>query len=324
MRRSVKINEIFKMSNSNGYHKRRNAEDLDYLAIVQFVVLHAGCLPLLWVGVSWVAIAACVAFYCLRIFGVSAGYHRYFAHRSYKTNRSFQFLLAVIGCMSNQKGPLWWAAHHRYHHFHADRENDIHSPGQGFWWSHCLWIFSLRYRKADQRLVSNFIGYKELRLLDRLYLLPPFFSAALFFVFGVLLQRSKPELGTSGLQMLTWGFFVSTVLVHHAIYSANSVAHSWGSRRFNSADTSRNNLIVALLTFGDGWHNNHHYYQRSARHGFYWWEIDFTHYMLKGLSHLGVVWDLHKPPERIYAKASLEKARLRTLEAHSAGSSTSE
>jgi len=161
--------------------------------------------------------------------------------------------------------------------------------------------------------VANFTEYIELRLLDRFYGLPPIIAAALFFGLGVILQRSKPELGTSGLQMLTWGFFVSTVLVHHAIYSANSVAHSLGSRRFDSADTSRNNLIVALLTFGDGWHNNHHYYQRSARHGFYWWEIDFTHYILKGLSQLGIVWDLHMPPDRIYNRTSREKARLRKL-----------
>ena len=133
------------------------AGELDYLSVSQFVVLHAGCLLLFWVGVSWIAIAACVAFYCLRIFAVSAGYHRYFSHRSYKTNRIFQFILAFVGCMSNQKGPLWWAAHHRYHHSHADREDDIHSPGQhGFWWAHCLWIFSLRYRRADQKLVSTF------------------------------------------------------------------------------------------------------------------------------------------------------------------------
>jgi len=290
------------------------AGGLDYLALTQFIVLHAGCLLLLWVGVSWVATAACLAFYGLRIFAVSAGYHRYFSHRSYKTNRIFQFLLAFVGCMSNQKGPLWWAAHHRYHHSHADREDDIHSPSQhGFWWAHCLWIFSLRYRKADEKLVSTFTEYVELRLLDRFYLVPPIISAALLFFLGVILQRVRPELHTSGLQMLAWGFFASTLLVHHAIYSANSIGHILGSRRFNSKDTSRNNLFVALLTFGDGWHNNHHYYQRSARHGFYWWEIDLTHYILKGLSYFGIVWDLHVPPERIYAKASLEKTQLRTL-----------
>jgi len=186
-------------------HKLRclTAGELDYLTITQFVVLHAGCLLLFWVSVSWIAIAACVAFYCLRIFAVSAGYHRYFSHRSYKTNRIFQFVLAFVACMANQKGPLWWAAHHRYHHSHADREDDIHSPRQhGFWWAHCLWIFSLRYRKADQKFVSTFTDYVELRLLDKFYLVPPFIAAGAFFVLGVILQRASPELHTSGLQML--------------------------------------------------------------------------------------------------------------------------
>ncbi len=303
------------MSYSNVRNLRNvNAGQLDYLAISQFVFLHSGCLLLFFVGVSWVAIVACVTFYCMRIFAVSAGYHRYFSHRSYKTNRIFQFILALVGCLSNQKGPLWWAAHHRYHHGHADRETDIHSPAQhGFWWAHCLWIFSMRYRKADLRLVAHFSQFVELRLLDKFYGVPPVVSAALFFVLGVVLQRTRPELGTSGLQMLTWGFFVSTVLVHHAIYSANSIGHCLGSRRFNSTDTSRNNLFVALVTFGDGWHNNHHYYQRSARHGFYWWEIDLTHYILKCLSYLGVVWDLQSPPERLYEKLELEKTRRPTL-----------
>ncbi|HSE22191.1 MAG TPA: fatty acid desaturase, partial [Pyrinomonadaceae bacterium] len=233
------------MSHSNARNLRRvTAGGLDYLTITQLVVLHAGCLLLFWVSVSWIAIAACVAFYCLRIFAVSAGYHRYFSHRSYKTNRIFQFVLAFVACMANQKGPLWWAAHHRYHHSHADREDDIHSPRRhGFWWAHCLWIFSLRYRKADLKLVSTFNKYLELRLLDRFYLLPPIISVALLFLFGVILQRMMPELHTSGLQMLTWGFFVSTVLVHHAIYSANSIGHYWGARRFDSTDNSRNNLI---------------------------------------------------------------------------------
>lgn len=300
--------------------RKLTAAELDYLAISQFVFLHVGSLLVLWTGVSWVAIAACIAFYCLRIFAVSAGYHRYFSHRSYKTSRIFQFILALVGCMSNQKGPLWWSAHHRYHHSHADRHDDIHSPGQhGFWWAHCLWIFSLQYRKSDQKLVSNFTQYVELRVMDKFYGVPPLLSAALFFLLGVILNRVRPELHTSGLQMLTWGFFVSTVLVHHAIYSANSIAHSFGSRRFNSADTSRNNLIVALLTFGDGWHNNHHYYPRSARHGFYWWEIDLTHFLLKCLSHIGIVWDLQTPPERIYVRASRDKTLEPTLSSSVSG-----
>jgi stearoyl-CoA desaturase (delta-9 desaturase) len=294
--------------------------ELDYLTIGQFVFLHAGCLLLLWSGVSWIAIAACIGFYCLRIFAISAGYQRYFSHRSYQTSRLFQFILALVGCMANQKGPLWWSAHHRYHHAHADHGDDIHSPGQhGFLWAHCLWIFSLRYRRADQKLVSTFTQYVELRLLDKFYGVPPLLAAALFFLLGVILNRARPELHTSGLQMLVWGFFVSTVLVHHAIYSVNSIAHSLGSRRFDSADMSRNNLLLALLTFGDGWHNNHHYYPRSARHGFYWWEIDLTHYLLRCLSYVGLVWDLQVPPERIYARASIEKKLEPTLPRSASG-----
>jgi len=161
--------------------------------------------------------------------------------------------------------------------------------------------------------VSTFTEYVELRLLDRFYLVPPIISAALFFFLGLTLQRVRPELHTSGLQILAWGFFVSTVMVHHAIFSANSIGHCIGTRRFDCTDNSRNNLIVALLTFGDGWHNNHHYYQRSARHGFYWWEIDLTHYILKGLSYVGLVWDLHTPPERVYATALLAKMQPRPL-----------
>jgi stearoyl-CoA desaturase (Delta-9 desaturase) len=293
---------------TSGKPRTLMAGELDYLAITQFVFLHAGCLFVFWTGVSWIAVAACVTFYCLRIFAVSAGYHRYFSHRSYKTGRVFQFVLALIGCLSHQKGPLWWAAHHRYHHSHADREDDIHSPQQhGFWWAHCGWIFSLRYRKADERLVSTFHRFAELRLLDKFYGVPPLLMAALSFLLGVILNRYFPELNTSGLQMLTWGFFVSTVLVHHAIYSANSIGHYFGSRRFDSPDMSRNNWLVALLTFGDGWHNNHHYYQRSARHGFYWWEVDLTHYILTCLSYIGIVWDVQAPPERIYAKGSFDE-----------------
>ncbi|HET6975466.1 MAG TPA: acyl-CoA desaturase [Pyrinomonadaceae bacterium] len=285
-----------------------NAAELDYLTIAQFVFLHGGCLLLFWAGVSWVAVVASLACYCLRIFAISAGYHRYFSHRSYKTGRIFQFILALVGCMANQKGPLWWSAHHRYHHAHSDCETDVHSPAQhGFWWAHCLWIFSLRYRKADQKLIGNFAQYAELRLLDKFYLVPPLLSAVLFFLLGVILNRVRPELQTSGLQMLAWGFFVSTVLVHHAIYSVNSIAHSRGTRRFNSSDRSHNNLILAILTFGDGWHNNHHYYPRSARHGFYWWEVDFTLYVLKCLSFVGIVWDLQTPPERIYLRAAHEE-----------------
>jgi stearoyl-CoA desaturase (Delta-9 desaturase) len=294
---------------TSGKPRSPSRQQPDYLSIAQLVVLHLGCLLALWAGVSWVAIGACLFFYCLRIFAIGGGYHRYFAHRSYRTSRVFQFVLAVLGTLAYQKGPLWWAGHHRYHHLHADDEDDIHSPGQnGFWWSHIGWIFSMRYRETNERMVANLTRYPELRFLDNFYPLPPIVVAASLFLLGVALGRFSPGLHTSGLQMLTWGFFISTVLVHHAVYSVNSFAHTFGSRRFDTPDTSRNNVIVALITLGDGWHNNHHYYQRSERQGIRWWEIDATHGVLKCLSYLGIVWDLQTPPKRVRAAVSFDKA----------------
>ena len=293
--------------NSSGSRTRSGLE-LDYLTIAQIAFLHLGCLFVLWVGVSWVAVFSCVIFYCLRIFAISAGYHRYFSHRSFKTSRTFQFVLAFLGDLAYQKGPLWWGAHHRYHHLHSDSEEDIHSPSQhGFWWAHCGWVFCRTYRPAPEKLMANFRQYAELRLLDAYYAVPPLVVAALIFLLGAMLGRLAPNLHTSGLQMLTWGFFISTVLVHHAIYSVNSIAHSFGTRRFESSDNSHNNLFIALLTFGDGWHNNHHYYQTSARHGFYKGQVDLTYFILTGLSRLGIVWDLQTPPPRVYEMSLSEK-----------------
>lgn len=283
--------------------------DFDYFSFAQFVALHLSCALLFWTGTSPVAVGACLLFYGLRIFGLSAGYHRYFSHLSFKTGRARQFFLAFLGAMAYQKGPLWWVAHHRHHHLHADREDDVHSPlKRGFWWAHCGWIFSLKHRGTNERLVPDLRKYRELRLLDDFYMLPPLMLAVSTYLLGATLERLAPETHTSGLQMLTWGFFVSTVLVHHSTYSANSIGHLFGSRRFNTRDGSHNNFIVALLTFGDGWHNNHHHYPASARHGFYWWEIDITHCVLKCLSWFGVVWGLKPPPERIYEQALMKKA----------------
>lgn len=297
------------MSDSiDGTPRELSGQGFDYLSFTEFVLLHAGCALLFWTGVSAVAVGACIIFYCLRIFGLSAGYHRYFSHLSYKTGRGFQFLLAFLGAAAYQKGPLWWVAHHRRHHLHADRTGDIHSPVEhGFWWAHCGWIFSRRYRGTDERMVPDLRRYRELRLLDRFYMLPPLLLAVATYLLGMTLEQLAPGLKTDGLQMLVWGFFVSTVLVHHGTYSANSFGHMFGGRRFDTRDGSRNNLFVALATFGDGWHNNHHHYPSSVRHGFYWWELDVTLYVLKFLSRLGLVWGLKSPSERVYAEALVGK-----------------
>lgn len=255
----------------------------NWLGVVAFVLLHVACLTVWWTGTDPVALALCLACYLVRMFGITAGYHRYFAHRSFKTGRVFQFVLACLGCSAFQKGPLWWVAHHRQHHRGADTPGDPHSPViRSLWWSHVGWILARDYDETNWQAVRDWSRYSELRWLNRNYVVPPLVLAGLCLLVG----------GWSG---LVWGCFISTVLSHHATFSVNSLCHLFGRRRYATADASRNNLLVALLTLGEGWHNNHHYYQSSANQGFFWWEIDVTYYLIKLLRLTGLVWDLRKP-----------------------------
>jgi stearoyl-CoA desaturase (delta-9 desaturase) len=276
---------------------RLDREQLDYSVCVQFLLLHVACLLVIWTGASVVAVVTCLGLYVARMFAITAGFHRLFAHRTYRTGRVFQFLIALLGTASYQKGPLWWSAHHRGHHLRADTDADIHSPlTHTLWRSHVGWFLSRESQATDEKLIPNLIRYPELRFLDRFYSLPPLLLAGLVFLAGLVLQRYAPGLGTSGWQMLAWGFLVSTVLLYHGTFTVNSLAHIFGKRRFATEDNSRNNLFVAVITLGEGWHNNHHFYPASERQGFYWWEIDVSHYTLKVLSWLRIVWDLRAPP----------------------------
>lgn len=278
---------------------RLDREKLDYYVCSQFLLMHLACLLVVWTGVSAVAVIACLALYVVRMFAITAGFHRLLSHRSYRTGRLFQFLIAFVGTASYQKGPLWWSAHHRRHHLHADTEDDLHSPlTRTLWRSHVGWFLSRDSRATDLRLISNLIKYRDLRWLDRYYHLPPAALAVSTFLLGLGLERFAPGLHTSGWQMLVWGFFVSTVLLYHGTFTVNSAAHLFGGRRFETGDNSRNNFLVALITLGEGWHNNHHHYPSSERQGLYWWEIDFSHYALLALSWVGVVRDLRTPPGR--------------------------
>jgi stearoyl-CoA desaturase (delta-9 desaturase) len=247
------------------------------------------------------------------MFAITAGFHRLFAHRSYRTGRIFQFLLAFGGTAAYQKGPLWWASHHRRHHLYADTESDLHSPlAHTLWRSHVGWFLSRESQATDRTLVSNLMKYRDLRFLDKYYALPPVLLAIATFTLGAMLQHYAPELGTSGWQMLVWGFFISTVLLYHGTFTVNSLAHIFGKRRFATADNSRNNLFVAIITLGEGWHNNHHHYPPSERQGFFWWEIDISHYTLCLLKRLGVVWDLRAPPSNV-AAMQIEPATLKVI-----------
>lgn len=249
-----------------------------------FILMHIACLAVFLTGMGLLPLTLCAGVYLLQMFGITAGYHRYFAHRSYKTSRASQFVLAWLGCSATQKGPLWWAAQHRHHHRTSDTEEDLHSPvAHGLWWSHIGWVLSPDSEGTDEQTVKDLSRYPELRWLDRFHWLPGLALAGLCFLAG----------GWAG---LVWGFFVSSVLSHHATFLVNSACHLWGSRRYATADASRNNTLVALLTLGEGWHNNHHHYQSSANQGFRWWEIDVSYYLIRLLAAVGLVWDVRTPP----------------------------
>ncbi len=277
---------------------------IDWLRASPFVMMHLACLGVFWVGVSPVALWVAMALYAIRMFALTGFYHRYFSHRTFRTSRTVQFAFALIGASSVQRGPLWWAAHHRNHHRHTDTALDPHSPGlRGFLWSHVGWFLTPRGFRTDWARIPDLARYPELRWLDRYDTLVPVLLAALLYGLGALLERAAPGLGTSGGQMLVWGFFVSTVVLFHATVTINSLAHQFGTRRFDTADNSRNNGWLALITFGEGWHNNHHFFPGTARQGFHWWEVDLTWYGLKLLAMLGLVRDLKPVPAWVAAKA---------------------
>ena len=270
------------------------------LRLLPFILLHLGCLLVLLTGVSSTALITCLVLYWLRLFAITAFYHRYFSHRAYKTSRGWQFIFALLGNMAAQRGPLWWAAHHRSHHLYADTEQDLHSPvRRGFWWSHAGWFTcDASFRTQFQR-IKDFARYPELRWLDRYDTAAPVLLLLVLYMSGALLERYQPQLHTNGLQLVVWGFFISTVLLFHSTVTINSLGHIWGKKRFATRDESRNNALLALLTLGEGWHNNHHRFPVSARQGFYWWELDITWLLLKLMSFAGIIHDLNPVPEKI-------------------------
>jgi stearoyl-CoA desaturase (delta-9 desaturase) len=279
-------------------------DSVDWARILPFVLMHAACLAAFWVGVSPIAIFVALLAYLVRMFAITGFYHRYFSHRSFKTSRLGQFVFGLLGASAVQRGPVWWAAHHRHHHANSDKAVDVHSPSQhGFWRAHMGWFLSIKGFAPDFRLVRDLMRFPELRWLDRFDIFVPIMLGVGMFLFGVVLAILAPGLRTSGWQMLVWGFFISTAVCWHATYTINSLSHVFGKQRYRTGDTSRNNWLLAILTLGEGWHNNHHYYPNSARQGFYWWEYDLTYYVLKVLSWFGVIWDLKPVPVAVRENA---------------------
>ena len=264
--------------------RRDRTETYQRLEAIPFALAHVACLGAIWTGVQGSDLAIAGGLYALRMFAVTAGYHRYFSHRAFKTGRAFQFILAFLAQTSAQRGVLWWAANHRHHHRYSDTAEDTHSPVRdGFWHAHLGWFFTERRTRTDLAAIRDLAKYPELRWLDRHPYLPAVLAG---FVVWLL----------AGWSSLVVGFFWSTVAVWHATFSINSLAHVIGRRRYVTGDQSRNNWWLALLTFGEGWHNNHHHYQSAARQGFRWYEFDVSFYVLKTLSATGLIWDLRAPP----------------------------
>jgi stearoyl-CoA desaturase (delta-9 desaturase) len=264
-------------------------EDIIYPETLPFVLTHVACLAAFWTGVRPIDLAVCVFLYVFRMFIVTAAYHRYFSHKSFKTSRWFQFVLAFLAQTAAQRGIVWWAATHREHHKYSDTELDVHSPKhRGFWFSHVGWIFTPKRDHAEYDLVPDLTKYPELMFLNTIWMR---YTPAALLGYAVWYF-----LGWSGLVV---GFFWSTVLLYHGSFSINSLAHVYGKQRYVTGDDSRNNWWLALITLGEGWHNNHHHFQASTRQGFYWWEIDFTYYGIKVLSWFGLVWDLVEPPRDV-------------------------
>ena len=274
--------------------------DIDWLRVLPFLAIHAGCLAVVWVGVSATAVLVAIALYALRMFAITGFYHRYFSHRAFRASRGVQFGLAVLGASAVQRGPLWWASHHRHHHTHSDDAVDAHSAKQhGFLWSHVGWFLARGNFATRTERIRDLASFPELRFLDRFDGVVPLLLAAALYGLGEGLAVYVPSLGTNGAQLLVWGFCISTVALCHATFTINSLAHRFGTRRYATRDDSRNNGLLALLTFGEGWHNNHHHFPGTARQGFYWWEVDLTWYGLQLMAALGLIRDLKTVPPTI-------------------------
>lgn len=274
-----------------------DSRKIDWPRVIPFFLIHLACFSVFWVGVSAFAVKLAIGLYALRIFSIGAFYHRYFSHKAFQTNRFWQCIFAILGLTAIQRGPLWWAAHHRDHHIYSDLPEDPHSPyQQGFWFSHMVWFLCKKYFHYNPDRIKDFAKFPELRWLDRFDVVVPILLGVGIYCLGDYLAWAKPEYHTNGLQLFVWGFCISSVFVFHATFTINSLCHCFGTQPYKTKDDSRNNFLFSLYTFGEGWHNNHHYYPVSARQGFKWWEIDLTYYLLKVMEKLRIIHSMKHPP----------------------------
>lgn len=276
------------------------------------LTIHLLCLGVVWTGWSWTAVGVALTLYWARMFVITAFYHRYFSHRTFKTSRVVQFLAGLAGTTCAQRGPCWWAAHHREHHRHSDHEPDPHSPWwKGVLWSHTVWFLTERGRATNWAAVPDWRKYPELVWLERWHMVGPLGLIGVLALAGWALAAWAPGLGTGPGQMVVWGFAISTTALYHATFTINSLAHTTGRQRFDTGDDSRNNWWLAVITLGEGWHNNHHAHPGTARQGFYWWEYDPAYWGLRVMAWLGLVRGLRPVPAAVYARAERDKEARR-------------
>ena len=296
----------------NNYNPDATESDaIDWARAIPFILVNLSCLLVFFVRFSWIAITTAAFLYFFRLFTIGAFYHRYFSHKAFKTNRFWQFIFAALAGTSAQRGPLWWASHHRQHHMVSDKPEDAHSPVQhGFWWSHVGWFLTKKHFHYNPERVKDLECYPELVLLERYDVIMPTLLFLSLLIAGWVLQTHYPQLNTGIGEMLVWGFSISLVALFNTTVLINSLCHVFGTRRYQTSDHSKNNLLFALLTLGEGWHNNHHHYSASARQGFMWWEIDITYYLIKLMEFVGIVWDV-KPVPKSVLKKNLIKSQNR-------------
>lgn len=266
------------------------------LSIIPFLFLQLSVLLVFTTHFSWTGVALCFLLYCVRMFAITGFYHRYFSHRTYRMGRLMQCIAALWGATATQKGALWWAAHHRVHHKESDTTDDPHNSRDGFWHAHWLWFLYEESAETDLDQIPELARFPELRLIDRLWFVPPIVLGCMLFVLG-------------GWHWVVWGYFVSTFLLSNATYTINSLMHYWGKQQYFTGDESRNHWLLALITLGEGWHNNHHRYQASTRNGFFRGEFDITYWILKLFSICGLVSELTPVPDKILEEGRLNRHR---------------
>jgi stearoyl-CoA desaturase (Delta-9 desaturase) len=256
-----------------------NRKKMNWVTSIALILLHIGAITALFMF-TWKALAVTIFLYWMTIcLGISMGYHRLHTHRSYQVPRVLEYFFAVCGALTLEGGPIFWVATHRIHHQKSDQPGDPHSPREGAWWSHVGWILFGETNHNNTRVMGK---YAPDLMKHPFYVWLNNYHWVPLAVLGAVL------LAVGGLPVFLWGICVRVVFGLHSTWLVNSATHLWGSRRFNTRDDSRNSWWVALLTFGEGWHNNHHAHPTSARHGLAWYEFDISWIQIRILKFLGI------------------------------------